>query len=228
MQSPVPRAVFPDVAMRVSSIPSSIQHVVVVCDGSALGDGALRVAEALAQSTGATVRAVTWLPKSCSLDGDVSIETFLASVTQQLYRTTKMLGFWRLELLVGNIPKHLARLCATESASVVILPETSHVGLIGPRWTLRTGIPAAYVDSHPHGEDHIVLCACSDSESQRRAHAIAALLTAARTTGLTGRRRRIKLPSPYVQVQPLHHRAVFGTPGTSANFSSNNLSVAAS
>jgi nucleotide-binding universal stress UspA family protein len=193
-------------------MPMSMQHVVVVCDGSVQGDGALRLADALAQSAGATVRAVTWLPTDYSLDGDAPIETFLASVTQQLYRTTTRLGFWRLELLMGDIAQHLARLCAEESASVVILPETLHAGIIGPRWTLRTGIPAAYVDSDPQEVgDQIVLCTCADAWSQRHAHVAAALMTAVRTIRMTARHRRVTPPCPYVQVQTVRLPAVVGT-----------------
>jgi hypothetical protein len=111
-----------DVKNIAQDIPSSIQHIVVMCDGTPSGDKALRLANAISQSTGASVRAVTWLPVGYALDGDAPIENFLASVTRQLYRITTMVGFWRLELLTGCVDQRLAQLCSQEAAALLIVP----------------------------------------------------------------------------------------------------------
>lgn len=137
-----------DAENLAQDIPSSIQHVVVMCDGTPGGDRALRLANAISQSTGASVRAVTWLPVGYALDGDAPIENFLASVTRQLYRVTTMVGFWRLELLTGRIDHRLAQLCLREAAALLIVPCAAAESLAS-RWTLTTGIPVACV----RGED---------------------------------------------------------------------------
>ncbi|MES2358985.1 MAG: hypothetical protein V4529_11705 [Gemmatimonadota bacterium] len=219
----------PDAKDIARSIPSSIQHIVVMCDGTPSGDGALRLADAISQGTGASVRAVTWLPDGYALYGEAPIEKFLASVTRQLYRITPMAGFWRLELLAGHVDMRLALLCATESAQLLIVPGALSLASPGYRWTPMAGIPAVCVvqDTEPCGEQAI-LHARADARSQLDAHVAAAIVTAAHTVHAVAHRSRgeyAKPSCPYVHVQtePAVASYLVG-----AHSSSNSLSLTAS
>lgn len=214
-----------DAENLAQDIPSSIQHVVVMCDGTPGGDRALRLANAISQSTGASVRAVTWLPVGYALDGDAPIENFLASVTRQLYRVTTMVGFWRLELLTGRIDHRLAQLCLREAAALLIVPCAAAESLAS-RWTLTTGIPVACVRGKTSrcGEQ-VILCTRADARSQRRAHFMAAIVTAAHTMSRVSADRYTRRPCPYVQVQAVPMLPAYFV---GAHSSSNNLSLTAS
>ena len=214
-----------DAENLAQDVPSSIQHVVVMCDGTPGGDNALRLANAISQSTGASVRAVTWLPVGYALDGDAPIENFLASVTRQLYRVTTMVGFWRLELLTGHIDHRLAQLCSQEAAALLILPSGGAESLAS-RWTLMTGIPVACVGGKTaHCGEQVILCTRADARSQRHAHLMAAIVTAAHTMNRTSADRYARRPCPYVQVQTVPMLSAYFV---GAHSSSNNLSLTAS
>lgn len=224
----VPRVGLTDAENLAQDIPASLQHVVVICDGTPGGDKALHLANAISQSTGASVQAVTWLPVGYALDGDAPIENFLASVTQQLYRVTTMVGFWRLELLTGYVDQQLAQLCSQEAAALLIIPSRSAESL-APRWTLMTGIPVACVAGKTAlcGEQ-VILCTRADAKSQHHAHFMAAIVTAAHTMSMACRTspdRYTKRPCPYVQVQTVPMVPAYFA---GAHSSSNNLSLTAS
>ena len=211
------------------NIPSSIQHIVVMCDGSPSGDRALRLADAISRSTGASVRAVTWLPDGYSLDGEAPIENFHASVTRQLYRVTTMIGFWRLELLTGRVDQQLARLCSRESAQLFIVPYSRTPGKRDPQSTVVAGVPVVCVfqDSSACGE-RVVLYARADPASRRDAEVAAAVITASHTMHAMIDRsshRGAKPSCPYVRVQTVTAAAPYLA---AAHSSSNSLSLTAS
>jgi len=137
----------PDVSLtsprRSMIAPPLLQRIVVVCDGTAAGDCAPRLANAISRSTSAIVRAVTWLPTTAAgainLAGSTPVETFLDAVTQQLYRTTDMPGCWRLELLMGNRLLGLARICREEEATMIIMPAQFCQADIGPQLRITPG-----------------------------------------------------------------------------------------
>jgi hypothetical protein len=161
-----------------------LRNIVVVCDGTSEGDSALRLADAVACSTSVRVRAVTWLSpeamRALDVPGTTPIENFLGGVTQQMQRTTEMLGFWRLTLLVGNPQRELARVCREDAASLVIVPGVLCTEDVGPGLALAAGVPVAYVFNLPDGKDYILLSAGADLRSQHLARAAAAAMTALR------------------------------------------------
>jgi hypothetical protein len=223
------RAGLPDAKDLTRNIPSSIQHIVVMCDGTPSGDRAVRLADAISQSTGADVRAVTWLPDGYALDGEAPIEKFLASVTRQLYRITTMTGFWRLELLAGHVDPQLAQVCSKDSAQLLIVPGSRSLGSPGYRWTPMAGIPVVCVvqDTEACGEQAI-LHARADARSQLDAQGAAAIVTAAHTVHAVARRSREEITKPscpyvHVQTEPAAPSYLVG-----AHSSSNSLSLTAS
>ncbi len=223
------RPALPAARNVAQSVPSSIKHIVVMCDGTPSGDGAVRLADAISQSTGADVRAVTWLPDGYALDGEAPIEKFLASVTRQLYRITTMTGFWRLELLAGHVEPQLGQLCSKDAAQLLIVPGSRSVGNPGYRWTPIAGIPVVCVvqDIESCGEQ-ATLHARPDARSQLDAQAAAAIVTAAHTVRAVARRSReeIAKPScPYVHVQTEPAASSYLV---DAHSSSNSLSLTAS
>lgn len=161
-------------------------NIVVVCDGTPQGDRALRLADVIARGTSARVRAVTWLSPQAmhafDIPGTTPIETFLNGVTLQMQRTTEMMGFWRLTLLVGNPQREVARICREDAASLVIVPGTLCTEEIGPRLALAAGVPVACVFDLPNGEDSILLSAGADLRSQHLAQAASAVMTTLRPT----------------------------------------------
>ena len=219
----------PDAKDIARSIPSSIQHIVVMCDGTPSGDGTLRLADAISQSTGASLRAVTWLPDGYALEGEAPIEKFLACVTRQLYRVTPMAGFWRLELLAGHVDMQLAQLCAAESAQLLIVPGSLSLGRPGYRWTPMAEIPVVCVvqDTAACGEQ-ATLHARADARSQLDAHVAAAIVTAAHTVRAVAHSSREEYAKPccpyvHVQTEPAVANYLVG-----AHSSSNSLSLTAS
>lgn len=200
------RAGLPDAENLDQDIPTPIKHVVVMCDGTPGGDKALRLADAISRTTGASIRAVTWLPVGYALDGDAPLEQFLESVTRQLYRITEMVGFWRLELLTGCIGQQLAQLCTQEAAALLIVPSLRAESLT-PEWAVMTGIPAACIAGKTmRCSEQVILYARADARSQRHAHFMAAIVTAAHTMSTACRispDRYTQRPRPYVQVQPV-------------------------
>lgn len=225
----VPRVGLTDAEKLAQDIPVSLQHVVVMCDGTPSGDSALRLADAISQGTGASVRAVTWLPVGYALDGEAPIEKFLASVTQQLYRTTTRIGFWRLELLAGRIDQQLAQLCSMEMAALLIVPGSGSVGSSVSQWTLTTGIPVACVAGKTaRCAEQVILYTRADARSQHHAHFMATIITAAHTMSMAHRTfpdRYTKRPCHYVQVQVVPMEPAYFV---AAHSSSNNLSLTAS
>ena len=190
-----------------------LQRIVVVCDGTVSGDAAPSLADAISRSTSAIVRAVTWLPASVisaiHLLGSTPIETFLETVTRQLYRTTTRVGFWRLELLVGNPSRALARICREEEATLIIVPGQLCDAGAGPQLTLETELPVACVFDHvAEDEERVLLSAPSDPRSQRSARIAAAVIATLhpvgryRSTHNSGRWRT--LPPIHVDVRTVH------------------------
>jgi nucleotide-binding universal stress UspA family protein len=117
------RTLIPPPAFAPGAIPG-LQHVVVICDGTQRGDAAGRLAESLATSTGATVRAMTVLTfpdPSAPWQNDPVLAT-LEAANDQLYRVAREPGLWRLTLLTGRWPERLLTVCAEEQAELIILP----------------------------------------------------------------------------------------------------------
>jgi hypothetical protein len=168
-------------ALAVDAMPR-IHHIVVGCNGLPQGDSALRLCENLARQTSATVRAVAWLPVSFmetyTSPRHGPIETWLNHVTEQLYRTTRLPGFWRLTLLVGDKWRELVRICAEEHADLVVMPHSECHSAVGINFMTSTGIPVACVSDDISDPDtpHVFLMTSPDPRCQQTAQIVTSML----------------------------------------------------
>lgn len=184
-RSPVP----PDSAddSDSSAIPprntTAFRNIVVVCDGTHRGDNAPQLAAEIARSTASAVRAVTWLtPAVARSAADMDrapIEDLLDRVTQQLYRSTRNPGFWRLMLVTGDFVPSVSRAARGESADLVIVPGDTHASPEMMADIARaTGAPVAQVFGRvAHADYHVSITAVHSSTSQRLARLAASIIS---------------------------------------------------
>jgi hypothetical protein len=118
----------PEITPPTMTAPHALpDHVLVLCDGTAAGDGACRLAQRLSERRQAVVHAMAILPEDArvertSLTEPGPIERFLAEVDAQLRRTTPTPAAWRLTLVVHDVEAELQRACAEFDADILLVP----------------------------------------------------------------------------------------------------------
>ncbi|HEV2643436.1 MAG TPA: universal stress protein [Candidatus Elarobacter sp.] len=163
---------------------TTLQRVIVVCDGVPEGDNAAQLAASIARNTSASVRAVTWLTPTvahaaAAMD-KAPIEEMLDRVTQQLYRCTRNPGFWRLALVTGDFAPAVSKIVRTEQADLVIIPGPHATADAAARIARATGMPVARVFGRIDREDFRVrITVAHQAASQRMARIAASVITTA-------------------------------------------------